>query len=183
MKEFNETMIKNYREFNNGGIFEIEGYAVKFNNNTKEIETDYPYAEELRVWWFNIEIEETEEEATEKVSISDIEGLEFEVVDTFPKDYIVWDINTTSNYLPLCEVSKDNKVNTATLKCIKLESNEDVQTVLNAVRRTKVLKRRTLEAMKKFYNKYNGVWGSVATLYKVNSFRNAIEAFKKVGIK
>ena len=55
MKEFNETMIKNYREFNNGGIFEIEGYAVKFNNNTKEIETEYPYAEDLRSWWFDIE--------------------------------------------------------------------------------------------------------------------------------
>ena len=178
MKEFNETMIKNYREFNNGGIFEIEGYAVKFNNNTKEIETEYPYAEDLRLWWFDIE-----EETTEKVSIADIDGLKFEVVDTFPKDYIVWDINTTSEYLPLCEVRKDKSVNVDTLKCIKLESDEDVQTVLSAVRRTKVLKRRTLEAMKKFYKEYNRCWGSVPTLYKVNNIRNALEALKKVGIE
>lgn len=37
MKTFNESMVKNYREFNNGGTFEIEGYVVKFNNNTKNI--------------------------------------------------------------------------------------------------------------------------------------------------
>ena len=61
MKTFNETMVKNYREFNNVGTFEIEGYVVKFNNNTKELETEYPFASELRVWWFGLETEETEE--------------------------------------------------------------------------------------------------------------------------
>lgn len=150
---------------------------VKFNNSNKTLVTEYPFAEDLRLWWFNIEKEE------EKVSISDIDGLKFEIVNEFPKGYIVWDINTTSDYLPLCEVDKNKNVNTATLKCIKLESNADVQTVLSAVRRTKVLKRRTLEAMKKFYNKYNRCWGSVATLYKVNNIRNALEAFEKVGIE
>lgn len=63
MKEFNELMIKNYREFNNKGSFEIEGYMVKFNNNTKELETEYPYAKELRAWWFDIEEEETDKRA------------------------------------------------------------------------------------------------------------------------
>lgn len=179
MKTFNESMIKNYKELNNCGTFEIEGYTVKFNNHSKTLETEYPYAKELRAWWFELE----EETTTEKVNISDIDGLKFEIVNEFPKNYIVWDINTTSEYLPLCEVNKDKSVNTETLKCIKLESEEDVQTVLKAVRRTKVLKRRTLEAMKKFYNKYNIVWGSVATLYKVNNIRNALEAFKKVGIE
>ena len=61
MKTFNESMINNYKEFNNKGSFEIEGYIVKFNNNTKELETEYPYAKELRAWWFDIE-EETEED-------------------------------------------------------------------------------------------------------------------------
>ena len=48
MKTFNETMVKNYREFNNGGTFEIEGYVVKFNNNTKTLETEYQFAKELK---------------------------------------------------------------------------------------------------------------------------------------
>lgn len=58
MKTFNESMINNYREFNNGGSFEIEGYMVKFNNSTKTLITEYPFAEELRLWWFDIEKEE-----------------------------------------------------------------------------------------------------------------------------
>ena len=61
MKTFNESMISNYNEFNNKGSFEIEGYMVKFNNNTKELETEYPFASDLRVWWFGLE-EETEED-------------------------------------------------------------------------------------------------------------------------
>ena len=63
MKEFNETMIKNYRELNNCGTFEIDGYTVKFDNRSKTLKTEYPYAKELRVWWFNIENTETIEEA------------------------------------------------------------------------------------------------------------------------
>ena len=63
MKEFNEAMIRNYREFNNGGMFEIEGYTVKFDNHSKTLETDYPYANDLRLWWFSIEQEaKTEDE-------------------------------------------------------------------------------------------------------------------------
>jgi hypothetical protein len=62
MKEFNETMIKNYRELNNCGTFEIDGYAVKFDNHSKTLETEYPYAEDLRLWWFDIEQESKETE-------------------------------------------------------------------------------------------------------------------------
>ena len=58
MKTFNESMINNYKEFNNKGNFEIEGYMVKFNNNTKELETEYPFASDLRVWWFGLEKED-----------------------------------------------------------------------------------------------------------------------------
>ena len=66
MKTFNETMVKNYREFNNGGTFEIEGYVVKFNNNTKTLETKYPFANDLRVWWFGLE-EEKEDKRVELI--------------------------------------------------------------------------------------------------------------------
>lgn len=177
MKTFTETMIKNYREFNNGGTFEIEGYMVKFNNSTKTLVTDYPYASDLRVWLFGLE------EETEKVSISDIDGLKFEVVNEFSKGYIVWDINTTSEYLPLCEVDKNKNVNTETLKCIKLESNEDVQTVLTAVRCFKALKRRTLEALEKYYEEYHHDFRSMNTVRKCCRVGNALEALSKVGIE
>lgn len=55
MKTFNESMIKNYKELNNCGTFEIEGYTVKFNNHSKTLETEYPFASDLRVWWFGLE--------------------------------------------------------------------------------------------------------------------------------
>lgn len=179
MKTFNESMIKNYKELNNCGTFEIEGYTVKFNNHSKTLETEYPFASELRVWWFGLE----EETTTEKVNISDIDGLKFEIVNEFPKNYIVWDINTNSEYLPLCEVNKDKSVNTETLKCIKLESSEDVQTVLIAVRCFKSLKKRTLEALKKYYEEYHYVYRSMSTIRKVAHVGDALEALKNVGIE
>jgi hypothetical protein len=179
MKTFNEAMIKDYKEFGNKGSFEIEGYVVKFDNNTKELVSDYPNVKELRVWFFDLD----EKEEAEKVSISDINGLKFEVVNEFPKGYIVWDINTTSNYLPLCEVNKDKSVNVETLKCIELESNEDVQTVLTAVRNFKTLSRRTLDSMKKYYKEYHNVFRSMATVRKCHNVGNALEALSKVGIE
>lgn len=62
MKTFNESMIENYKELNNCGTFEIEGYTVKFNNHSKTLETEYPYAKELRAWWFDLEEEPKEED-------------------------------------------------------------------------------------------------------------------------
>lgn len=67
MKTFNESMINNYKEFNNKGSFEIEGYIVKFNNNTKELETEYPYASDLRIWWFGLEEEKEEDKRAELI--------------------------------------------------------------------------------------------------------------------
>lgn len=67
MKTFNESMVKNYREFNNGGTFEIEGYVVKFNNNTKTLETEYPFDSDLRVWWFGLEEEKEEDKRVELI--------------------------------------------------------------------------------------------------------------------
>lgn len=67
MKTFNESMINNYKEFNSKGSFEIEGYIVKFNNNTKELETEYPYASDLRIWWFGLEEEKEEDKRAELI--------------------------------------------------------------------------------------------------------------------
>ena len=58
MKTFNESMIKNYKEFNNSGEFEIEGYKVRFDLNTKTLNTNYPNKEDLRKWFFEIEEDE-----------------------------------------------------------------------------------------------------------------------------
>lgn len=174
MKEFNESMIENYREFNNGGMFEIDGYTVKFDNRSKTLETEYPYAEDLRLWWFDIE------EETKKLSISDIEGLQFELVDTFPKGYEVWNVNTNGKYLPLCETDKNFNVNVDTLKCIKLESDEDVQCVLKAMQ---YFKKRTHEALKKYFKKYDNNYCTLNTMFKVKRASEALEALKKVGIE
>lgn len=67
MKTFNESMINNYKEFNNKGSFEIEGYMVKFNNNTKKLETEYPFASDLRVWLFGLEEEKEEDKRAELI--------------------------------------------------------------------------------------------------------------------
>lgn len=74
MKTFNENMIENYREFGNKGEFVIEGYVVKFNNNTKELTTEYPMAKELRVWFFGLE--EEEEEADKRVVLIKEHGFD-----------------------------------------------------------------------------------------------------------
>lgn len=75
MKTFNETMVKNYREFNNGGTFEIEGYVVKFNNNTKTLETEYPFSSDLRVWWFGLEEEKEEDKRVELIKENGFEEV------------------------------------------------------------------------------------------------------------
>lgn len=86
--KFNESMIKNYKELNNCGTFEIEGYTVKFNNHSKTLETEYPYAKELRAWWFDLE-EETEEDKRVKfikengfVEVTEIAVTELESMTT-----------------------------------------------------------------------------------------------------
>ena len=40
---------------------------IKFNNSTKELETEYPYAKELRAWWFDIEEEPKAEDKRVKL--------------------------------------------------------------------------------------------------------------------
>ena len=78
MKTFNESMIENYKELNNCGSFEIEGYegyTVKFNNHSKTLETEYPYAKELRAWWFDLE-EEPKTEDEKKVEFILENGFE-----------------------------------------------------------------------------------------------------------
>ena len=80
MKTFNETMVKNYREFNNGGTFEIEGYVVKFNNNTKELETEYPYTKELCSWWFGLEEEKEEDKRAELIKEQGFEEITKEAI-------------------------------------------------------------------------------------------------------
>lgn len=80
MKTFNELMINNYKEFNNKGSFEIEGYMVKFNNSTKEIETEYPFASDLRVWWFGLEEEKEEDKRQELIKEHGFEEITKEAI-------------------------------------------------------------------------------------------------------
>lgn len=85
MKTFNETMVKNYREFNNGGTFEIEGYVVKFNNNTKTLETEYQFASDLRVWWFGLEEEKEEDKRVELIKEHGFEEVTEVAIDELEK--------------------------------------------------------------------------------------------------
>lgn len=50
----------------------------------------------------------------------------FEVVEKMPKNFEVWNIPQIGNgeYIPICEAGKPDKVNIATLKCIRLSEEE-----------------------------------------------------------
>lgn len=57
----------------------------------------------------------------------------FEVVESFPQGYIVWNIgdNMVDGYLPLAQVENDS-VNLNTLKAIKIDSNEELKLLREA---------------------------------------------------
>lgn len=103
MKTFNETMVKNYREFNNGGTFEIEGYVVKFNNNTKTLETEYQFASDLRVWWFGLEEEKEEDKRVELIKEHGFEEVTEVAIDELEK------MTTKSAKFTLDRIQKYNR--------------------------------------------------------------------------
>lgn len=103
MKTFNESMINNYKEFNNKGSFEIEGYMVKFNNNTKELETEYPFASDLRVWWFGLEEEKEEDKRAELIKEQGFEEITEEAINKLEN------MTTKSAKFTLDRMQKNNR--------------------------------------------------------------------------
>lgn len=116
----------------------------------------------------------------ELVRITDINGLEFEIVDSIPKGYAVWHINTKSNYLPLCKIDKNCYVDVDTLKCIKLESAEDVQTVLNGMM---YVRNATPKALMTYFKKYNKDGLSAKMEYRLNRVYKALSVLERNEIK
>ena len=116
----------------------------------------------------------------ELVRIVDINGLEFEIVDRIPKGYAVWNINTNSNYLPLCKIDENCYVDIDTLKCIKLESAEDVQTVFNGMM---YVRNRTPKALMTYFRRYNKDCLSDKMEYRLIRVYKAIMALERNGIK
>lgn len=116
----------------------------------------------------------------ELVRVTDINGLEFEVIDNIPKGYSVWHINTKSNYLPLCKIDENCYVDVDTLKCIKLDSAEDVQTVLNGMM---YVRNRTLKALKSYFRRYNKDGLNDKMEYRVSRVYKALSVLEKNGIK
>lgn len=61
----------------------------------------------------------------EIVKIKELKGMEFEVVESISKGYVILNTNIDSEYSPLCILDKNCYVDKSTLKCIKLRSKED----------------------------------------------------------
>lgn len=116
----------------------------------------------------------------ELVRITDINGLEFEIVDSIPKGYAVWHINTKSNYLPLCKIDENCYVDIDTLKCIKLDSAEDVQTVLNGMM---YVRNATPKALKSYFRRYNKDGLNDKMAHRVNRVYRALSVLERNGIK
>ena len=116
----------------------------------------------------------------ELVRIADINCLEFEIVDNIPKGYEVWHINTKNNYLPLCKIDENCYVDIDTLKCIKLESAEDVQTVFNGMM---YVRNRTPKALMTYFRRFNKDCLSAKMEYRLSRVFKAIMALERNGIK
>lgn len=116
----------------------------------------------------------------ELVRIADINGLEFEVVESIPKGYEVWHINTKNNYLPLCKIDENCYVDINTLKCIKLDSMEDVQTVLNGMM---YVRNRTPKALKSYFRRYSNGDLNDKMAHRVSRVYKALSVLERNGIK
>lgn len=96
---------------------------------------------------------------------------EFEIVESFPKDYEIWNIgkNMIDGYLPLCQVGGYNNwmVNVDTLKAIKLDN---AQTILAAVGRGQ----KTIKEMENYIKRYSNSKNE-CTLYHIEKLKKALE--------
>ena len=116
----------------------------------------------------------------ELVMIKELNGMEFEVVKSIPKGYVVLNTNIDSEYLPLCVMDKNCYVDKTTLKCIKLESKEDVHDIYNGMC---YLRNATPKALKIYFKKYNKDGLSAKMEYRLSRVFKAIMALERNGIK
>ena len=101
---------------------------------------------------------------------------EFEIVNSIPKNYVVWNIgkNMIEGYLPLCELYKGTyKVNPNTLKAIKIENAQEILKIASFI------KDITPQGLLKYYNK-NKNSKSTYTRQKANKVLVAYNILKEV---
>ncbi len=86
----------------------------------------------------------------------------FEIVDTVPKGYRIWNIgkNMTDGYLPLCEIlpGTNSSINIDTLKAIKIEG---AQIVLAAIGGGQNTPQKMERYIKRYRNAKPGTWSYV----------------------
>lgn len=105
-------------------------------------------------------------------------GHTFEVVNSIPAGYHVWNIGTNmiDGYLPLCEPIDSDMytVNVDTLKAIKID---EAQTILAACKYSKEIS--TPEGMERYIKRYNNAKGASARR-KVALMKKALPIFKTI---
>lgn len=112
----------------------------------------------------------------ELVKIKELKGMEFEVVESIPKGYVILNINTDSEYLPLCILDKNCYVDKSTLKCIKLRSKEDVHDIYNGMC---YVRNATPKALMTYFKKYNKDGLSAKMEYRLNRVYKALRALQR----
>lgn len=112
----------------------------------------------------------------ELVKIIKLKGMEFEVVKSIPKGYVVLNTNIDSEYLPLCVMDKNCYVDKTTLKCIKLKSKEDVHDIYNGMC---YVSNATPKALMTYFRRYNKNGLSEKMEYRLNRVYKALRALQR----
>ncbi|MGX8835305.1 hypothetical protein ACWG0P_13980 [Amedibacillus sp. YH-ame6] len=110
-----------------------------------------------------------------------IEGNhEFEIVESIPSDYVIWNIEFIDGYIPLCQLYNKNgigmfDVRTETLKAFKFENEEE----------RKILKKCVMwggsspRECKKYIKRYSKS-KKAHTLAKIELYKKGLEVMKKM---
>lgn len=100
----------------------------------------------------------------------------FEIVDSFPKGYDIWNIsdNMAKGYLPLYKDKGDFNVDPNTLKAIKVEGAEYILEIAGYSKNL-----RTIKGMEAYIKKYSKSKRAYTRL-KVERVKKALEVLKTV---
>lgn len=112
----------------------------------------------------------------ELVKIKELKGMEFEVVESIPKDYVILNTNIDSEYLLLCILDKNCYVDKTALKCIKLKSKKDVHDIYNGMC---YVKNATPKALMTYFKRYNKDGLSAKMEYRLNRVYKALRALQR----
>lgn len=119
----------------------------------------------------------------EKVRMNNINnGIELEVLNKVPKNYTIFHMSARdveNEYLPLVEINKDKEdfsVNFETMKCVKLNSIQDVKDVMDGAW---YIHHASLKKLQNYYNKNKNSTRDL-TKYRVARVLKAINALDSI---